>query len=84
MQEDFDEIGRVDLDMRFVAEEEQVVIPDAVQYGEDCESEWRERALFMAESSSEAEPVTSSLVQEQLEHAYPNGLTVEIIAESLR
>ncbi|GMT19564.1 hypothetical protein PFISCL1PPCAC_10861, partial [Pristionchus fissidentatus] len=68
MQEDFKEIDHVDLDMRFVAEEEQVAIPDAVQY----------------DSSSEAEPVTVALVQEVLEHAYPNGLTLEVIAEALR
>ncbi|GMS89589.1 hypothetical protein PENTCL1PPCAC_11764, partial [Pristionchus entomophagus] len=68
MQEDYKEIDHVDLDMRFVAEEEQVAIPDAVQY----------------DSSSEAEPVTVALVQEVLEHAYPNGLTLAVISEALR
>lgn len=34
LQEDYKEIDHVDLDMRFVAEEEIVAIPDAVQYGE--------------------------------------------------
>lgn len=68
MQKGFYEIERVGVDFKIVAEEEKVVIPEAAQY----------------DSSSEVEEVTAGHVQEVLEHAYPNGLTVGLIAESLR
>lgn len=36
---------------------------------------------FFQDSGSEVENVTVAHVQEVLEHAYPNGLSVEVIAE---
>ncbi|PAV83065.1 hypothetical protein WR25_02594 isoform A [Diploscapter pachys] len=56
------------VEFQLVDKEQQVAIPDAAQY----------------DSGSELEEVTAGHVQEILEHAFPNGLTVAAIAESLR
>lgn len=39
---------------------------------------------YASDSGSELEEVTAGHVQEILEHAFPNGLTVAAIAENLR
>ncbi|VDM86071.1 unnamed protein product, partial [Strongylus vulgaris] len=67
MQHEFAEIMRIDMDFKLVSEEEQVVIPDAAQY----------------DSGSEVEEVTVGHVQEVLEHAFPNGLTLQVMADAL-
>ncbi|RCN52796.1 hypothetical protein ANCCAN_01173 [Ancylostoma caninum] len=68
MQHEFAEIQRIDMDFKLVSEEEQVVIPDAAQY----------------DSGSEVEEVTVGHVQEVLEHAFPNGITIPVMADALR
>ncbi|ETN76177.1 hypothetical protein NECAME_03550 [Necator americanus] len=68
MQHEFAEIQRIDIEFKLVSEEEQVVIPDAAQY----------------DSGSEVEEVTVGHVQEVLEHAFPNGITIPVMAEALR
>ncbi|CAI4231226.1 unnamed protein product [Auanema sp. JU1783] len=68
LQSDYLVINSLDLEYKILSDEEQVAIPDAAQY----------------DSSSEAEDVTVGHVQEVLEHAYPNGLTIDIICDSLR
>ncbi|KIH64083.1 hypothetical protein ANCDUO_05610, partial [Ancylostoma duodenale] len=68
MQHEFAEIQRIDMEFKLVSEEEQVVIPDAAQY----------------DSGSEVEEVTVGHVQEVLEHAFPNGITIPVMADALR
>ncbi|CAJ0598306.1 unnamed protein product [Cylicocyclus nassatus] len=68
MQHEYAEIMRIDMDFKLVSEDEQVVIPDAAQY----------------DSGSEVEEVTVGHVQEVLEHAFPNGLTLPVMADALR
>ncbi|KAK6030741.1 hypothetical protein OSTOST_03115, partial [Ostertagia ostertagi] len=68
MQHEFAEIQRVDIEFKLLSEEEQVAIPDAAQY----------------DSGSEVEEVTVGHIQELLEHAFPNGLSVPVMAEALR
>ncbi|WKY03016.1 hypothetical protein Q1695_016367 [Nippostrongylus brasiliensis] len=68
MQQEYAEIQRIDLEFKLVSEEEQVAIPDAAQY----------------DSGSEVEEVTVGHIQELLEHAFPNGLTIPLMAEALR
>lgn len=41
-------------------------------------------AAGVSDSSSEVEAASVAQVQEVLEHAFPNGLTTDVIAESLR
>lgn len=41
----------------------------------------KRRWIFAGDSGSEVESVTIAHVQDVLEHAYPNGLSVETIAE---
>ncbi|KAK5981274.1 hypothetical protein GCK32_016104, partial [Trichostrongylus colubriformis] len=67
MQHEFAEIQRVDIEFKLLSEEEQVAIPDAAQY----------------DSGSEVEEVTVGHIQELLEHAFPNGLSVPVMAEAL-
>ncbi|XGW14291.1 hypothetical protein V3C99_000540, partial [Haemonchus contortus] len=68
LQHEFAEIQRIDIEFKLLSEEEQVPIPDAAQY----------------DSGSEVEEVTVGHIQELLEHAFPNGLSVPVMAEALR
>uniref|UniRef100_A0A0R3RT31 SAM_MT_ERG6_SMT domain-containing protein n=1 Tax=Elaeophora elaphi TaxID=1147741 RepID=A0A0R3RT31_9BILA len=68
MQNDYGALQEIEIDMQFAKENETYQMPDPKQY----------------DSGSEVENVTIAHVQEVLEHAYPNGLSVDIIAESLR
>uniref|UniRef100_A0A914CK19 Nucleoside phosphorylase domain-containing protein n=1 Tax=Acrobeloides nanus TaxID=290746 RepID=A0A914CK19_9BILA len=68
MQNDYWELRLVEIDMKFAQEDEAMQMPDAKAY----------------DATSEIEDVTAGHVKDVLEHAYPNGLTVDIIAESLR
>ncbi|EFO27506.2 hypothetical protein LOAG_00970 [Loa loa] len=68
MQNDYVALREIEIDMQFAKEDETYQMPDPKQY----------------DSGSEVENVTVAHVQEVLEHAYPNGLSVDIIAESLR
>ncbi|VDK68062.1 unnamed protein product [Litomosoides sigmodontis] len=68
MQNDYGAVREIEIDMQFAKENEAYKMPDPKQY----------------DSGSEVENVTAGHVQEVLEHAYPNGLSVDIIAESLR
>ncbi|VDM22919.1 unnamed protein product [Wuchereria bancrofti] len=68
MQNNYGSLREIEIDMQFAKENETYQMPDPKQY----------------DSGSEVENVTIAHVQEVLEHAYPNGLSVDIIAESLR
>ncbi|KAH7731900.1 hypothetical protein AAVH_00798 [Aphelenchoides avenae] len=68
MQTELAELRAVDVDMRFAQEEDSIPMPDANEY----------------ESSSEIENVIVGHVQDVLEHAYPNGLSVDTMSEALR
>uniref|UniRef100_A0A158P634 PNP_UDP_1 domain-containing protein n=1 Tax=Angiostrongylus cantonensis TaxID=6313 RepID=A0A158P634_ANGCA len=68
MHQGFPKIQRIDIDFNLVSEEELVAIPDAAQY----------------DSGSEVEEVTIGHIQELLEHAFPNGLTVAVMTDALR
>uniref|UniRef100_A0A8R1XZS4 Winged helix-turn-helix domain-containing protein n=1 Tax=Onchocerca volvulus TaxID=6282 RepID=A0A8R1XZS4_ONCVO len=68
MQSNYGALREIEIDMQFAKENETYQMPDPKQY----------------DSGSEVENVTIAHVQEVLEHAYPNGLSVDIIAESLR
>ncbi|VDO20074.1 Uncharacterized protein BM_BM4648 [Brugia malayi] len=68
MQNSYGSLREIEIDMQFAKENETYQMPDPKQY----------------DSGSEVENVTIAHVQEVLEHAYPNGLSVDIIAESLR
>lgn len=65
MQNDYWELRLVEIDMKFAQEDEAMQMPDAKAY----------------DATSEIEDVTAGHVKDVLEHAYPNGLTVDIIAE---
>lgn len=58
----------VEVDMQFVKAEEAMQMPDPKEY----------------DSDSECENVNIGHVKDVLEHAYPNGLTIDVIAEALR
>uniref|UniRef100_A0A183CZH7 PNP_UDP_1 domain-containing protein n=1 Tax=Gongylonema pulchrum TaxID=637853 RepID=A0A183CZH7_9BILA len=68
MQTGYGTMREVEIDMQFAKENETYQMPDPKEY----------------DSGSEVENVTVAHVQEVLEHAYPNGLSVAVIAESLR
>uniref|UniRef100_A0A915PWD2 Nucleoside phosphorylase domain-containing protein n=1 Tax=Setaria digitata TaxID=48799 RepID=A0A915PWD2_9BILA len=68
MQSGYGTLREIEIDMQFAKENEAYQMPDPKEY----------------DSGSEVENVTIAHVQEVLEHAYPNGLSVDIIAESLR
>ncbi|MCP9259482.1 hypothetical protein DINM_002426 [Dirofilaria immitis] len=66
-QSDYGALQEIEIDMQFAKENETYQMPDPKQY----------------DSGSEVENVTIAHVQEILEHAYPNGLSVNIIADEL-
>lgn len=68
LQNGYRPLQEVEIDMQFAEDNETSQMPDPKQY----------------DSDSEVENVTIAHVQEVLEHAYPNGLQVEVIAASLR
>lgn len=68
MQSGYLALREVEIDMQFAKEEEAIQMPDLKEY----------------ESDSECENVNVGHVQDVLEHAYPNGLSVQVIAEALR
>lgn len=68
MQGGFSELRAIDLDMKFADDDEAIPMPDVKEYASDAE----------------IENVTVGHIQDVLEHAYPNGLSVNTIAESLR
>uniref|UniRef100_A0A1I8ARL2 PNP_UDP_1 domain-containing protein n=1 Tax=Steinernema glaseri TaxID=37863 RepID=A0A1I8ARL2_9BILA len=68
MQNGYESIDTVEIDMQLAAENEEMVMPDAKEY----------------DSGSEVENVTIGHVQETLEHAFPCAIGVEVIAEALR
>uniref|UniRef100_A0A9J2Q2Q3 SAM-dependent methyltransferase Erg6/SMT-type domain-containing protein n=1 Tax=Ascaris lumbricoides TaxID=6252 RepID=A0A9J2Q2Q3_ASCLU len=61
-------LREIEVDMQFAKDDEAIQMPDIKEY----------------DSGSEVESVTAAHVQDVLEHAYPNGLSVELIAEALR
>ncbi|TKR77907.1 hypothetical protein L596_018798 [Steinernema carpocapsae] len=68
MQNGYESISMIEIDMQLADETKSMVMPDAKEY----------------DSGSEAENVTIGHVQEILEHAYPCLLTVDHMAEALR
>ncbi|KHN78907.1 hypothetical protein Tcan_18053 [Toxocara canis] len=68
MQGGYLPLHEVEIDMQFAKDEEAIQMPDIKEY----------------DSGSEVENVTAAHVQDVLEHAYPNGLSVQLIAEALR
>uniref|UniRef100_A0A915CR44 Nucleoside phosphorylase domain-containing protein n=1 Tax=Ditylenchus dipsaci TaxID=166011 RepID=A0A915CR44_9BILA len=65
---DFQQLEAIDVDMKFAQANEAIPMPDVKEYANDAE----------------IENVTIGHIQDVLEHAYPNGLSVDMIAESLR
>ncbi|KJH45820.1 hypothetical protein DICVIV_08144 [Dictyocaulus viviparus] len=96
MQNGFPTIQRIDIDFSIVSEKEMVTIPDAAQYGtffSCCRlfvdifcsfSCIHKKQTFLQDSGSEVEEVTAGHIQELLEHAFPNGLTVSVMTDALR
>uniref|UniRef100_A0A914L7E4 Nucleoside phosphorylase domain-containing protein n=1 Tax=Meloidogyne incognita TaxID=6306 RepID=A0A914L7E4_MELIC len=68
MKEDYPQLRAIDVEMKFAAGSEKMAMPNAKQFIND----------------GELENLTSSHVKEALEHAYPNSVTEEDLAESLR
>ncbi|KAF7633695.1 PNP_UDP_1 domain-containing protein [Meloidogyne graminicola] len=68
MKDDYSELRAIDVEMKFAAGKEKMPMPNAKQFIND----------------GELENLTSSHVKEALEHAYPNSVTEEDLAESLR
>uniref|UniRef100_A0A915AIG3 SAM-dependent methyltransferase Erg6/SMT-type domain-containing protein n=2 Tax=Parascaris univalens TaxID=6257 RepID=A0A915AIG3_PARUN len=68
MQGGYLPVREVEVDMQFAKDDEAIQMPDIKEY----------------DSGSEVESVTAAHVQDVLEHAYPNGLSMELIAEALR
>ena len=68
MQNGFEQLRAIDVDMKFAEEDEVIPMPNVKEYGNDAE----------------IENVNIGHIQDVLEHAYPNGLSVDIIADALR
>ncbi|VDN06584.1 unnamed protein product [Thelazia callipaeda] len=75
MQGGYEMLREIEIVMQFAKENETYQMPDPNEYG---------KIMSVANSGSEVENVSIAHVQEVLEQAYPNGLSVDIIADSLR
>lgn len=66
--ENYPQLQALDIEIKFAADSEKMPMPSAKQYVND----------------GELENLTSGHVKEVLEHAYPNSVTKDVLAESLR